>query len=80
MQHLIQFHIQLYSFRLLGIHIVDDTDSAWFPKAELREVHGIVPHEPTEMERILFCIQPDGSEGFCCPSYVVPEEELQEEE
>lgn len=66
--------------RLLGIPIIEDTEPAWFPANELREVHGIVPHEPTEIERTLFCIQADGSEGFCCPTYTLPEEELQEEE
>lgn len=59
--------------------IVDDTEPAWFPEAELRDVHGIVPHEPTPIERSLFCIQADGSEGFCCPTYV-PEEELRDED
>lgn len=67
-------------FSLLGIHIVEDTEPAWFPANELREVHGIVPHEPNNIERTLFCIQPDGSEGFCCPTYTLPEEELQEED
>lgn len=66
--------------RLLGIPIIEDTEPAWFPANELREVHGIVPHEPSEIERTLFCIQADGSEGFCCPTYTLPEEELQEEE
>lgn len=60
--------------------MVDDTESAWFPESDLRDVHGIVPHEPTRIERTLFCIQPDGSEGFCCPTYTLPEEELQEED
>lgn len=67
-------------YRLLGFHIVEDTEPAWFPANELREVHGIVPHEPTQIERSLFCIQPDGSEGFCCPTYSIPEDALQEEE
>lgn len=72
---------RVFSFcRLFGIPILDDTEPAWFPETELREVHGIVPHEPTQIERTLFCIQPDGSEGFCCPTYTLPEEELQEEE
>lgn len=67
-------------FRLLGIHIIEDTEPAWFPANELREVHGIVPHEPTNIERTLFRIQPDGSEGFCCPTYTLPEQELQEDD
>ncbi|XP_059618030.1 sodium-dependent neutral amino acid transporter B(0)AT3 isoform X2 [Phlebotomus argentipes] len=66
--------------RLLGINIIEDTDPAWFPVNELREVHGIVPVEPTEVERTLFCIQPDGSEGLCCPTYSLREEALEEEE
>lgn len=64
----------------MGIQIIEDTDPAWFPANELREVHGIVPHEPSEIERTLFCYRADGSEGFCCPTYTLPEEELQEEE
>lgn len=74
------FFNYLNSFRLFGIHLVDDTEPAWFPESELRDVHGIVPHEPTPIERSLFCIQPDGTEGFCCPTYTLPEEELQEED
>lgn len=67
-------------FRLLGVPLIEDTESAWFPANELRDTYGIVPHEPTPIERTLFCIQPDGSEGFCCPTYTLPEEALQEEE
>lgn len=64
----------------MGIKIIEDTDSAWFPEAELREVHGIVPYEPNELESMLFCINPDGSEGICCKSYTLREQTLQEEE
>lgn len=67
-------------FRLLGITIVEDTDSAWFPESELREIHGIVPYEPTELEAMLFCIKPDGTEGMCFPSYGLREQVLQEDE
>lgn len=66
--------------RLLGFNLIEDTESAWFPVAELREVHGIVPKEPTEIEVVLFCIQPDGSEGLCCPNFGIREKTLQEEE
>ncbi|GAB0089144.1 Transporter [Sergentomyia squamirostris] len=66
--------------RLVGIKIIEETDPAWFPVNELREVHGIVPVEPTELERTLFCIQADGSEGLCCPTYSLREEVLEEEE
>lgn len=72
--------ILLCSLRLLGLNLIEDTDSAWFPVAELREVHGIVPKEPTEVEVVLFCIQPDGSEGLCCPNFGIREKALQEEE
>lgn len=75
-----QLIITLVIHRLLGYHIVEDSEPAWFPANELREVHGIVPHEPSQIERNLFCIQVDGSEGFCCPTYTIPEDELQEEE
>lgn len=66
--------------RLLGIKIVEDSEPAAFPTNELREVHGIVPIEPTSIERSLFCIKPDGTEGLCCPTYTVAEKALEEEE
>ncbi|CAG9801949.1 unnamed protein product [Chironomus riparius] len=67
--------------RLFGIVIVEDSDPAWFPTAELRDVNGIVPHDPTEFEQAIFCFQPDGSEGMCCPTFISnPEEVLQEDE
>jgi solute carrier family 6 amino acid/orphan transporter-like 15/16/17/18/20 len=67
--------------RLLGITIVEDSDSAWFPAAELRDVNGIVPHEPTEFEQAVFGFRPDGSEGMCFPSFESnPEAVLQEDE
>lgn len=67
-------------FSLIGVTIVEDTDSAWFPESELREIHGIVPYEPTELEAMLFCIKPDGTEGMCCPTYGLREQVLQEDE
>ncbi|XP_067636970.1 sodium-dependent neutral amino acid transporter B(0)AT3 [Eurosta solidaginis] len=66
--------------RLCGIKVVEDSDPAWFPEAELKEVHGIVPHEPTEIERTIFCFNMDGTEGMCCPKYGLPEKSLEEEE
>lgn len=67
--------------RLLGITIVEDTEPAWFPTEELRDVHGIVPHEPTEIESLLFCIRPDGSEGCCFPTYGAnKKEELEDDD
>lgn len=66
--------------RLLGIRILEDSEPAWFPVDELRTVHGISPVEPTELERLLFCIRPDGSEGLCCPTYYGPREETLEED
>ncbi|XP_018336762.1 sodium-dependent neutral amino acid transporter B(0)AT3 [Agrilus planipennis] len=57
--------------RLFGIVIIDDNEKAWFPTEDLREFHGIVPHEISRAETLLFCIKPDGTEGLCCPiSYV----------
>lgn len=55
-------------FRALGILIIDDNEKAWFPAEDLKEFHGIVPHEVTAAETLLFCIRPDGSEGLCCPT------------
>lgn len=47
--------------------MIEDSEAAWFPEAELKEVHGIVPHDPTDLERSLLCFNVDGSEGLCCP-------------
>ena len=67
--------------RLIGITIVEDSEPSYFPANELRDVNGIVPHEPTEFEQMAFCFRPDGTEGFCCPTYLAsPEEVLQEDE
>ncbi|XP_046465289.1 sodium-dependent neutral amino acid transporter B(0)AT3 isoform X1 [Neodiprion pinetum] len=54
--------------RYFGILIIDDNEKAWFPAADLKEFHGIVPHEVTASETLLFCIRSDGSEGLCCPT------------
>ncbi|KAK9503037.1 hypothetical protein O3M35_011690 [Rhynocoris fuscipes] len=54
--------------RALGIIIIDDNEKAWFPSDDLKEFHGIVEHEVTTAETLLFCIHPDGSEGLCCPT------------
>lgn len=67
--------------RLLGITIVEDSEPSYFPAAELRDVNGIVPHEPTQFEQMVFFFSPDGTEGMCCPTYISnPEEVLQEDE
>ncbi|CRK96853.1 CLUMA_CG010048, isoform A [Clunio marinus] len=67
--------------RLVGIRIVEDSDPAWFPSAELRDVNGIVPHEPTEFEQMVFGFRPDGTEGLCLPTFLANQEEvLQEDE
>lgn len=67
------FTCVLYQFltilsRYYGILIIDDNEKAWFPAADLKEFHGIMPHEVTVAETLLFCIRSDGSEGFCCPT------------
>jgi solute carrier family 6 (neurotransmitter transporter, amino acid/orphan) member 15/16/17/18/20 len=67
--------------RLFGIKIVEDSESAYFPANELRDVNGVVPHEPSELEQMIFRFRPDGSEGFCFPTYISnPETVLQEDE
>lgn len=67
--------------RLFGIVIVEDSDPMPFPADELRDVNGIVPHEPTEFEQLVFFFRPDGSEGMCWPTLkTVPERVLQEDE
>lgn len=55
-------------FRMFDLHVIEDSEKAWFPAADLREFHGIVPHEVTTAETLLFCIREDGSEGLCCPT------------
>lgn len=67
--------------RLFGITIVEDSDPAWFPAAELRDVNGIVPHEPTEFEKTVFFFRDDGTEGnICAPFLGNREQVLQEDE
>ncbi|XP_046993862.1 sodium-dependent neutral amino acid transporter B(0)AT3 [Schistocerca americana] len=61
--------------RAFGILIIEDNDKAWFPSEDLREYHGIVPHEVTAAEKVLFCIRDDGTEGLCCPTRVTDEED-----
>nr|XP_053642981.1 sodium-dependent neutral amino acid transporter B(0)AT3-like [Cherax quadricarinatus] len=53
--------------RLCGIHVIQDDEPAWFPVEELKEYHTVVPHKVTYVERKVFCIHEDGSEGLCCP-------------
>lgn len=65
--------------RLMGIRIVEDSDPAYFPVNELRDVNGIVPHEPTDFEKTMFGFRDDGTEGMCCPTFI-PETVLQEDE
>ncbi|XP_067004247.1 sodium-dependent neutral amino acid transporter B(0)AT3 isoform X2 [Anabrus simplex] len=54
--------------RACGILIIEDNDKAWFPSDDLREFHGIMPHQVTPAEKVLFCIHDDGTEGICCPT------------
>ncbi|XP_045127643.1 sodium-dependent neutral amino acid transporter B(0)AT3-like isoform X1 [Portunus trituberculatus] len=62
--------------RLCGIHVIQDEEPAWFPAEELREYYAIVPHKVTQVERKLFCIREDGSEGLCCPINAPPQESV----
>lgn len=67
--------------RIFGIVIVEDSDPMPFPADELREVHGIVPHEPTKFEQIAFGFREDGTERMFWPSFFSnPEQVLQEDE
>ncbi|XP_022911311.1 sodium-dependent neutral amino acid transporter B(0)AT3 [Onthophagus taurus] len=54
--------------RFFGIIIIEDEEKAWFPANDLKEFHGIMPHEVTTAENLLFCIRADGTEGLCCPT------------
>lgn len=62
--------------RLCGIHVIQDEEPAWFPAEELREYYAVVPHKVTQVERKLFCIREDGSEGLCCPIGGPPQESV----
>lgn len=64
---------------MFGIVIIDDNEKAWFPAADLKEFHGIMPHDVTPAETLLFCIHEDGTEGFCCPT-AYNRDDLEEEE
>lgn len=65
-------------FRFFGIVVIDDGGKAWFPAADLKEFHGIVPHEVSTAETLLFCIRSDGTEGLCCPTGHASDEEEEE--
>ncbi|XP_056641259.1 sodium-dependent neutral amino acid transporter B(0)AT3 [Diorhabda sublineata] len=65
--------------RLLGIVVIDDNEKAWFPANDLKDFHGIMPHEVTAAETLLFCIRADGSEGLCCPTIHSYDDEDDEE-
>lgn len=55
--------------RMFGCQPLADEPPAWFPAKELREFRKLdVRHEPSTMEKFLFCIHEDGSEGLCCPT------------
>ena len=52
----------------MGCVLFPNEEPAWFPSDDLRDFHGIVAHEPTTAERVLFGFRDDGSEGICCPT------------
>ena len=60
--------IKFSSFRAMGFRPIADDPPAWFPADELREFRKLEPHKPSAMEKMLFCIHEDGSEGLCYPS------------
>ncbi|XP_050695568.1 sodium-dependent neutral amino acid transporter B(0)AT3-like isoform X2 [Eriocheir sinensis] len=69
--------IPLIAFtRCCGIHVIQDEEPAWFPAEELREYYAVVPHKVSQVERKLFCIHEDGSEGLCCPIGGPPQESV----
>lgn len=55
-------------FRFFGVLIIEDNEKARFPANDLKEFHGVVSHEVTFAETLLFCIREDGTEGLCCPT------------
>ncbi|KPI97171.1 Sodium-dependent neutral amino acid transporter B(0)AT2 [Papilio xuthus] len=53
--------------RYFGIPIIEDEERAWFPADDLRDFHGIEPRPVSNLETLLFCTRPDGTEGCCWP-------------
>ncbi|KAK7082006.1 hypothetical protein SK128_016315 [Halocaridina rubra] len=62
--------------RLCNIRVIQDDEPAWFPVEELKEYHTVVPHKITSIERKLFCMREDGTEGLCCPTGAPPREDV----
>lgn len=60
---------------MFGIVIIDDNEKAWFPANDLKDFHGIMPHEVSKAETFLFCIHADGTEGLCCPTKYTNDDE-----
>jgi len=52
----------------MGFRPLADEPPAWFPADELRQFRKLESHRPSSMEKLLFCIHDDGSEGLCYPS------------
>ncbi|XP_043242320.1 sodium-dependent neutral amino acid transporter B(0)AT3-like [Amphibalanus amphitrite] len=61
--------------KFFGINVIPPEEAAWFPVADMREMHHVKPHKVTELERTLFAMHPDGSEGFCLRSPPYEDEE-----
>jgi solute carrier family 6 amino acid/orphan transporter-like 15/16/17/18/20 len=55
---------------MFGCQPLADEPPAWFPADELREFRKLtdVHHQPSTMEKLLFCIHDDGTEGLCFPT------------
>lgn len=64
--------IRLVPHRTLGCQPLADEPPAWFPADELREFRKLDEHHPSAMEKLLFCIHEDGTEGCCCPTTSQP--------
>ncbi|XP_064119568.1 sodium-dependent neutral amino acid transporter B(0)AT3-like isoform X2 [Macrobrachium nipponense] len=62
--------------RLCNIRVIQDDEPAWFPVEELKEYHTVVPHKITSIERKMFCMREDGTEGLCCPTGAPPKEDV----
>ncbi|EFX84589.1 hypothetical protein DAPPUDRAFT_314911 [Daphnia pulex] len=56
--------------RMFGCQPLADEPPAWFPADELREFRKLtdVHHQSSTMEKLLFCIHDDGTEGLCFPT------------
>ena len=54
---------------MMGFHPLADEPPAWFQAEELRQFRRIDDrHESSALEKLIFCVHDDGTEGLCFPT------------